>query len=217
MRRSILLALAASVAVCGMSTMATRADSVLYNLGVSNFPVTSGNYGTVTVDRVSTTVANLTFTAANGYSFVDGGAVAANINATSWTVTSLTGTQGSSFYSWLKNGDPISGNEDGFGSFNQQIDSNNASDLSATISFTVTRSSGSWGAAADVLTGNPGYFVAAHVFNPNANNGKTGFAADVGGPNRPPDAVPLPAAVWSGISLLGLLGVGSRLRKKARV
>lgn len=145
-----------------------------YTLTTTNSPGTlgSGPFGTVHVDLTGG-VATITFTAASGYLFVDGGAVAVNVNASSWTI--------GNFFS---NGNPVSadgsGNEDGFGVFNQKVSQQNSSNGASIISFTLTNGSGTWASAANVLAFNGNnWLVAAHI-QIQDGTGNTGFAA---GPN----------------------------------
>ncbi len=224
MKRSALLGLAAAAIVCGLSALSARADTVSFTLGTANISGFTGPYASVLVNRTSTTTATLTFTSlVNGgdiYLLGGQGSVAANINASSWTLGTITGTNAGSGFTpgpWSNGG---AANEDGFGSFNQTIDSfDGYTHSSDTISFSVTNNSGTWATAANVLAANAsGYTAAIHMFATTSpavsTNGaiNTGYATNgsVGTP------VPVPAAVWGGMSMLGLLGVGSKVRKKWR-
>src|SRR5262249_3479682 len=145
------------------------------------------------------------------------GAVGVNVNATSFTLSGLTGTSpGASFSSVvadLSNGG--AGNEDGFGSFNQTINSFDGFTHSwSTITFTLTHTSGTWASASIVLTPNAsGLNVAAHIFvtsSPaNAANGAlaTGFASTPG---------PILGAGVPGLvaACVGLLGLARRRRQR---
>jgi hypothetical protein len=162
------------IAVACLGFQQARADFVDYTLTTTNSPGTlgSGPFGTVHVDLTGG-VATITFTAASGYLFVDGGAVAVNVNASSWTI--------GNFFS---NGNPVSadgsGNEDGFGVFNQKVSQQNSSNGASIISFTLTNGSGTWASAANVLAFNGNnWLVAAHI-QIQDGTGNTGFAA---GPN----------------------------------
>jgi len=110
--------------------------------------------------------------------------VAVNVNATSFTLSGLTGTSpGASFSSVVADlSDGGAGTEDGFGSFNQTINNFDGFTHSwATITFTLTNTSGTWASASNVLT--TGINAAAHTFvtaSPAlASNGaiQTGFSA----------------------------------------
>jgi hypothetical protein len=224
MKRSVFFSLATAVLVCGVSAVSARADTVSFTLGTANISGFTGPYASVLVNRTSTTTATLTFTSlVNGgdiYLMGGQGVVAANFNATSWTLGTITGSNSGSGFTpgtWSNGG---AANEDGFGSFNQTIDAFDGYQHSSdTISFSVTNNSGTWATAGNVLAANAGGYTAAiHMFATTSpavsTNGaiNTGYATNgsVGTP------VPLPAAVWGGMSMLGLLGVGAKVRKKQR-
>src|SRR5262249_48020800 len=110
-----------------------------------------------------------------------------------------------------------SGNEDGFGSFNFVLDNVDGYQHSvATLQFTITKDSGTWANAADVLTPNAsGFEGGVHVFvttNGGATNtGFRGFSAE--GSN-----VPEPLSLASvGFGLLTLGGFGVYRRRKSAV
>src|SRR6185503_2288331 len=111
--------------------------------------------------------------------------------------------------------DAGAGPEDGFGSFNQNIDSfDGFTHSSDTISFSLTNTSGTWAGDSDVLAGNSqGFHVAAHIFvtsSPaNAANGAvvTGFATE-GGNN----VIPEPTSML--LLGLGLAGFGAARRRR---
>lgn len=202
--------------VCPTAVLADTFSSTLDtgNSAISGF---TGPFGTVSVDLTSSTTALITFTSltnsGNIYLFGDGGSVDVNINATSSTISGITGSNaGTGFTS----GGPFtaagSGNVDGFGVFNQTIDTfDGFTHSSDTISFTVTDNSGTWASASNVLTPNSdGFDAAAHIFvtsSPaNAANGAivTGFAAESGGPVTAPE----PSSVFLlGAGLLALVGL----------
>jgi hypothetical protein len=169
------------IAVACLGLQHAKADTVDYTLGTSNSPGTlgTGPFGTAHVDLTSSTTATITFTAASGYLFVDGGSVAVNVNAAAngWTIGNFT-----------SNGDPVSGdgagNEDGFGSFNQKVSMQNSSNGASIISFVLTNTSGTWlFSAANVLAFNgQNWKVAAHI---QIATGLTGFAAGPSGGSVP--------------------------------
>jgi hypothetical protein len=159
------------IAVACLGLQQAKANAVNYTLGTSNSPGTlgTGPFGTVHVD-LTAGVATITFTAASGYLFVDGGSVAVNVNATTWNIGNFT-----------SNGETVfnagSGNEDGFGSFNQKVSMQDSSNGASSISFTLTNTSGTWLSAANVLAFNGNHWlVAAHIQIQNGT-GNTGFAA----------------------------------------
>src|SRR5260370_30440070 len=108
------------------AVLPARADQLSFSLdlgntsdpGISGF---TGPYATVTVDRTSSTTADITFTSltknGNIYLFGDGGSVALNVNGP-FTVGDITGANSGTGFTPgpLTQGAP--GNEDGFGSFN---------------------------------------------------------------------------------------------------
>jgi VPDSG-CTERM motif len=164
------------IMIAGLGLQQAKADSTTYTLTTSNSPGTlgTGPFGTVLVTLTSSTTATIQFTAATGYLFVDGGAVAVNVNATSWTISNF-----------VSNGEPVSssgaGNEDGFGSFNQKVSMMDSSNGASIISFMLTDTSGKWASAVNVLALNQNHWlVAAHIQIQNGT-GNTGFAAGPGG------------------------------------
>jgi hypothetical protein len=168
------------IAVACLGFQQAKADTVDYTLTTSNSPGTlgAGPFGTVHVDLTTSTTATITFTAAPNYLFVDGGSVAVNVNATSWTIGTFT-----------SNGEPVSddgaGNEDGFGSFNQKVSMMDSSNGASIISFVLTIGSGTWADAAHVLAFNGNnWLVAAHIQIQNGT-GNTGFAAGPSGGTIP--------------------------------
>jgi len=163
------------IAVACLGFQQAKADQVNYTLTNANDSgLGAGPFGTVNVNLTAPNIATITFTAASGYLFVDGGSVAVNVNSNAWTI--------GNFFS---NGNPVSddgaGNEDGFGSFNQKVSMQNSSNGASIISFVLTNISGPlWLSAANVLAFNvQNWLVAAHIQIQNGS-GLTGFAA---GPN----------------------------------
>ena len=208
-----------------LAVLPARADTITYSIGLGNSAISgyTGPYATATVNRTDSTHATITFSALSGggnqFLFVDGGSVAVNVNATSWTLGAITGTQvPSAGFAPLSFSNGGSGNEDGFGTFNQKIDNFDSFDHAAlTVTFSLTDTSGSWLTAGDVLAqngGSTGYYLGAHIAVTSdpalqANGAKaTGFAVDNG---IVPDG-------GTTIALLGfaLVGVGALRRKITR-
>jgi len=136
------------------------AATVNYTLNDANIAVPAP-YGTVAVSLPDGggTTATLTFTSSvvdgNIYLFGDGGSVAVNVNATSWALGAITGGNGGTGFTPGPWSDGGAGNEDGFGSFNQTINSFNGFTTSAdTISFALMNTSGTWANASEVLLPN---------------------------------------------------------------
>jgi hypothetical protein len=215
---SSLLSGAAAVA------LQAHADMITYDINVPNTALSglTGPYATATVDLTSSTMATITFTsltaAGNIYLLGDGGSVDVNVNAASWTLSNILGSNAGIGFTpgpWSSGG---SGNVSSFGVFNQTINSfDGLGHSSDTISFDLQNTSGTWASAADVLTGNAaGNSVAAHIFvtsNPaNAANGAlvTGFATDDGGSNVPDAASTLGLL---GLALTGVAGLRRHLAK----
>jgi hypothetical protein len=199
--------------------MLASADMITFDLGLGNSAISgySGPYATVDVDRTSGTMATITFTSltnsGNIYLLGDGGSVAVNVNATSWTLGSISGSNAGTGFTPGPWSDGGSGNEDGFGVFNQTINSfDGYTHSSDTISFLLTNIGGTWADAASVLTDNAdGYSAAAHIFitsDPaNASNGAlaTGFATN----GTQTHSVPEPSMLFlfgSGIVGLAIFG-----------
>ena len=211
MKRQIVNSALAVLAL--FSAWSLRADTISYNLTVPNSAISgyTGPYGTVLVNRTDSTHATISFssTTVAGFTFLFGGqgVAAVNVNATSWTIGSMSGSNAGSGFTPGPLSDGGANTEDGFGTFNQTIDSFDGYTHSfSTLSFILTDTSGSWGSAADVLRG-----VAAHIFvtatPANASNGAlaTGYAANgVGVPDG-----------GSTVALLGLglAGIGMLSRK----
>ncbi len=179
---------------------APRAFADTFTLGIGNSAISgyAGPYASVLVNLTDSTHASITFTSltngANIYLLGDGGSVAVNVNATSWTLGTITGSNGGTGFTPGPYSNGGAGNEDGFGSFNQRINSfDGFTHSSDTISFTLTDTGGTWASAANVLTDNAsGYVAGAHIFvtsspaNKNTGALATGFA--VNGPVSTPEA-----------------------------
>ena len=214
-----------AIAVLALLTLGpprASADSTTYNISVGNTAISgfTGPYALVTVNRTSSTTATITFTsdlaAGNIYLMGDGSSVAVNVNATSWTLGTITGSNAGTGFTPGPYSNGGSGNVDGFGVLNQTINSfDGFSHSSDTISFTITNTSGTWANAASVLIANSqGALAAIHVFvtsSPaNAANGAiaTGFAANGGATVPEPGVLTL---LFAGLVSFG--GWFSKLRR----
>jgi len=164
------------------------------------------------VTFVDSTHALVTFTAAvtGGYTykFGDGGSVAVNVNASSFSVSNITDP---------KTTPAGSGNEDGFGSFNLKFNTDTAHDYRLlTVTFELTNLSGTWADDKAVLIANSdGHRVAAHVFvysTDPLNADATGFATDSGKEGGAEVPAP-PSVILLGLGVLGV-GFGSRWRRR---
>jgi len=182
------------IAVASVGLQQAKADTFSFNLGVGNPAISGypGPYVSVTVNRTNSTHATITFTsltaAGNVYLMGDGSSVAVNVNATSWILSNITGSNSGTGFTPGPYSNGGSGNVDGFGVFNLKINSfDGFGHSSSTIGLALTNTSGTWANAAAVLAANSGgSLAAAHIFvtvSPaNAANGalNTGFAANGG-------------------------------------
>jgi VPDSG-CTERM motif len=181
------------IAIAGLGLQQAKGDTISFDLTVSNFGFT-GPYAHVVVNRTTTTTATITFTSltnsGNIYLMGDGSTVALNVNATTFTAGTVTGSNaGTGFTPGPYTTNIAAGQQvDGFGKFNFTIDSfDGFTHTSDTVSFTLTNVSGTWATASDVLKANTqGSFAASHIFvtsSPaNASNSAliTGFASNGG-------------------------------------
>jgi hypothetical protein len=206
------------IGIAGLGLQTAKADVCNFclstgNSSLSGFPNTV--FATVQVNLINSTTATITFTSStsggNIFLFGDGGSVAANVNATTFTVSNIVGTNSGTGFS----PGPFStssGNEDGFGSFNLKIDSfDGFTHSSDKISFTLTNTSGTWASCHDVLAvNNMGFILGAHIFvtsaPANANNGAsvTGFAANGPCPPGVPDGGTTVMLLGAALGALGM-------------
>jgi VPDSG-CTERM motif len=211
------------IAVACVGLQQAKADLVTYYLTQGNPAISgyTGSYATVTVNRTDSTHATITFisltTGGNIYLMGDLASVAVNVNAASWTLGAIKGSNSDTGFTPGPYSDGGSANVDGFGVLNQTINSfAGFKHSSSAISLTLTNTSGTWSNAMQVLAANAqGAFAAAHIFvhnftaayPANAHNGAlaTGFAGNDGA--QVPDGG---ATVMLLCAALGALGMARR-------
>jgi len=212
---------AALTVIAGLGFQQAKADSVSYFISVGNPALSgfSGPYAQVTITTTSANTATVTFTSltnsGNIFLMAGQGAVGLNVNAASFSLGSVTGTNAGTGFSPGPYSNGGANNEDGFGSFNLTVDSFDGFMHSAdSISFTLTNNSGTWGSAANVLIANgSGYVLAIHGFvtaSPANSHGRvlaTGYAAN--GPMVPDGGA---TVMLLGVAL-GALGMARRYLK----
>jgi hypothetical protein len=194
-----------------------QAKAISYNLGAPNSAISPypGPYVTLTVTLIDSTHAMLTYTSntVGGYTYLmgDGGSVAANVNATSFSVGTVTATGANAGFTPTVIG-TSSGQEDGLGNMNLQVNLfDGYTNSASSVSFILTNNSGSWMNANKVLTNNAnGFLAGAHIFvasaPANAANGAlaTGFAGN-GGINTPvPDGGTTVMLLGMALGMLGM-------------
>jgi hypothetical protein len=219
----ILSNIAASVAVAlTFGAGNASADTLNYLLTTANLPGFTGPYADVTVNRADGTHATITFQSLTngGYTYLmgDGGSVGVNVNG-AFSLGAITGSNSLSGFTAGPYTNAGSGNEDGFGSFNQRITSfdgwgHSSTEISLGISATGLNS---WSSAARVLTpNNKDQFAAIHFFAciPNGANGCTDAspgAQSITGFASGASVVPIPSAAWLfGSGLIGLVALVRR-------
>jgi hypothetical protein len=193
------------IALAGLGLQQAKADTI-YTLSAGNTALTSagftGPYATVDVHLVTSDTATVTFTGLTQtisgttyqYLFGDSSSVGVNVNASSWTISGITGTNSGTGFTPGPYSDGGSGQVDGFGVVNQTVtDFDGFKNSASVVTFVLTNQTTTlWTSSSSVLIANSqGTIVAAHIFvttSPaNASNSAlvTGFAANGGAVNTP--------------------------------
>jgi hypothetical protein len=159
MLKSTSLPILAGVAALGAVALIAppaSADIITSSLTVSDGTLGPGPFGTVQINRTSSTMAMITYTTASGFTFGDGSAIDANVNAASFSVSGATANCTSCTLTVVN--PPGTSNVDGLGTFNLTTTVGNFSPTSdfTVGSFTVTDLSGTWASASQVLAFNSG-------------------------------------------------------------
>src|SRR5690242_14889367 len=158
-----------AMAIAALAVAPSAIADVVYTIGVPNTALTaySGPYATTTVQLVDATHATITFDALTngGYVYLlgDGSEADVNVNATSWTISGISGSNPYPGFSLPgPYSDAGSQNVSSFGVFNQAVNGfDGFSHAAAEVSFLLTNTGGTWAADGDVLTPNADGYVAA--------------------------------------------------------
>jgi VPDSG-CTERM motif len=202
------------IGIAGLGFQQAKADTFTSDIGSGNTAISaySGPYANVTITLVNSTTATVTFTSltngGNIYLMGDGSSADLNVNASTFSVSGVTSTQLAGFNSGGFLG-TSSGNVDGLGSFNLQLNFFDGYTWSKnSISFTLTNTSGTWASASNVLFFNSnGFDAAAHIYVSDGNVADTalatGFAGETGG-HIVPDGGTTVMLLGIGLSVLGM-------------
>jgi hypothetical protein len=207
---AVLTLLAAMLSFSEIPALASSFNLTAPNAELSGFP---GPYATVSINLTDATHATIAITSLSGYLMGHQGAFDGNVNANTFTVSTIVATlNGTSFSGFFdeKNKDGLHEyqNIDARGSYNLVI-TNNGSDLVNFMSFTLTNTSGTWSSDTDVFrlnSINPLYLAASHISVTGPNGVVTGYVS----------GVPIPGAAYlMGSGLMALLGLGFRRKRSS--
>jgi hypothetical protein len=211
------------IAIACLGLQQAKADTFVFNLtspnaAVSGFPAP---YVLVQITTNGTNVASISFNSLQGGGniYLMGGAQGIGLNTSAAATVGNFGFLqiGQTGFSAPSVNGTGPGNVDGFGSFTNTVDFFNGFDHAFNqVVFTLTRTTGVWGAANTVLTANAqGAFAAAHIFvtaaPANQANGAlaTGFVANGGAVSTPDGGM----TVMLLGAALGALGMARRFLK----
>jgi hypothetical protein len=193
-----------------LAAASAKADSITFDLTAGNTALNgySGPFASVTVDLTSSTTATISFASktvgGNIYLMGDGGTADVNVNgAYTLGATVTEANAGTGFTPTFKENMP--GQVDGWGNFNLSLNNNDGfGDSADHVSFTLTKSSGTWASAGDVLTPNlDGHIAAAHIFVTTSPAYATNSALVTGYASTPDGGATI------ALLGLGLFGIGS--------
>ncbi|PWU05241.1 MAG: hypothetical protein C5B51_15130 [Terriglobia bacterium] len=226
---SLVFALTLLLAMC---TATAWADTEVFTIDTANSGLNTGSggcctgpYATVTIDRTSTTTAQVTIDALTNGGFVyligSGQGAAVNVNGTA-TSSGFSGSNSLSGFSFTAGdlSDGGSSGMDGFGTFSNSVSFFDGFSHTVThLTWTLTATGGTtWATVADVLANNSdGYQVAYHGFScavtctGSTGATSTGFAVNGGGGVI--QSVPEPATI-SLLSALGLVAIVIRSKNR---
>lgn len=179
----------------------------------------TGPFATATVHLVNSTEATITFDGLDNGGFYyligDGSEADVNVNATSFSITGISGANLLSGFTPGPYSTSGPSNVSSFGVFNGTVDGFDGFTHSATeVTYTLTDLSGTWVGASNVLTPNAsGYSVAVHSFACQNPCNTTEGAASTGLVGNGASSVPEPTTV-SMFGLAGLVALIYRSRKQ---
>src|SRR5262249_6120293 len=205
-------------AIAGFALQQAKGNLFTSFITTPNAPISpfSGTYATDDRNLTPSTTGSVTFTStvveSNIYLFGGVNAVDLNVNASSFAVGTITGSNAGSGFTPGPLSNDGSGNVDGLGIFNLTIRSfDGFTHSSDTVTFDLTNTGGTWASASDVLAFNSsGFDAAMHVFvtsSPaNADNGAiaTGFAGE-GPQGHVPDGGATAMFMGLGLSALSVV------------
>ena len=217
-KSSLVMFVLAVIAVAMLTLGASRAsaDSLGFDLNAANLSGLTAPYVHVDISWAGgspSSTATVTFTGltSGGFTYLigDGSAVALNTNGVA-NSSGYSWTGGSGTTAFTQADPPGTSTVDGFGVFNFTAnDFDGFTRAVSSVTFTLTKSSGSWANAAGVLTPNSaGATAAAHIFVVGSDCGGTictGYASNG-------TAVPEPGTL--ALVGSGLVGLGAAVRKR---